>query len=117
MTLDPGGPWTAGPVALLGDAAHTFPPYLAQGAAFAMEDAVTLATSLARRPDDPPAALEDYHGQRIARVRRLASAAAQAGRIYHLGRATAWSRNLALTIAGPLLLHRYDWIYRWQPPA
>lgn len=117
MTLDPNGAWTGGPVALLGDAAHTVPPYLAQGAAFAMEDAVTLATSLARRPDDLSAALEDYRTARFHRTRRLSAAATQAGRIYHMGRATSWTRNLALTIAGPLLLHRYDWIYRWQPPG
>jgi salicylate hydroxylase len=117
MTLDPNGAWTSGRVALLGDAAHTFPPYLAQGAAFAMEDAVTLAAAIARQPDDATAALHDYRALRIDRTRRLSAGAAQAGRIYHMGRATAWTRNFALSLAGPLLLRRYDWIYRWQPPA
>ena len=34
--------WTSGRVTLLGDAAHPVLPYLAQGAALAIEDAVTL---------------------------------------------------------------------------
>ena len=39
--------WSTGPVTLLGDAAHPVLPYLAQGAALAIEDAVALAASLA----------------------------------------------------------------------
>ena len=39
--------WSAGPIALLGDAAHPVLPFLAQGAALAIEDAVTLAALLA----------------------------------------------------------------------
>ena len=46
--------WSAGPVTLLGDAAHPVLPYLAQGAALAIEDAVALAASLASAPGDPP---------------------------------------------------------------
>jgi 2-polyprenyl-6-methoxyphenol hydroxylase-like FAD-dependent oxidoreductase len=82
-----------------------------------MEDAVTIATALARRPDDPVAAFRDYRSLRLERTRRLSAAATQADRIYHLGSATAWTRNFALALAGPLLLRRYDWIYRWQPPG
>ncbi|HEX2447022.1 MAG TPA: FAD-dependent monooxygenase, partial [Methyloceanibacter sp.] len=39
--------WTAGPVTLLGDAAHPVLPYLAQGAGLAIEDAAALAACLA----------------------------------------------------------------------
>jgi 2-polyprenyl-6-methoxyphenol hydroxylase-like FAD-dependent oxidoreductase len=39
-------PWYRGRVAIAGDAAHTSPPHLAQGAAMAVEDAVTLAAAL-----------------------------------------------------------------------
>ncbi len=40
--------WSQGPVALLGDAAHPMLPYLAQGAAMAIEDAAVAAQCLAR---------------------------------------------------------------------
>jgi 2-polyprenyl-6-methoxyphenol hydroxylase-like FAD-dependent oxidoreductase len=39
-------PWFKGPVFLIGDAAHASPPYLAQGAAMAIEDAVVLGELL-----------------------------------------------------------------------
>src|SRR5579885_800853 len=45
--------WSRGPVALLGDAAHAMLPFLAQGAAMAIEDAVVAAQCLARQRDDP----------------------------------------------------------------
>jgi salicylate hydroxylase len=116
MTVDPRGAWHHGPVALLGDAAHAFPPYLAQGGAFAIEDAVMLAVALSRHADDPADGLREYRVLRYGRTRRLFRAANGAGGIYHMGRATAWTRDLTLMVAGPLLLHRYDWIYRWAPP-
>jgi 2-polyprenyl-6-methoxyphenol hydroxylase-like FAD-dependent oxidoreductase len=36
-------PWFRGRIAIGGDAAHTFPPHLTQGAAMAVEDAIILA--------------------------------------------------------------------------
>ena len=39
-------PWFTGRIAIAGDAAHTRPPHLAQGAAMAVKDAVTLAAAL-----------------------------------------------------------------------
>jgi 2-polyprenyl-6-methoxyphenol hydroxylase-like FAD-dependent oxidoreductase len=39
-------PWFRGRIAIAGDAAHTSPPHLSQGAAMAVEDAVTLAAAL-----------------------------------------------------------------------
>ncbi len=45
-------PWHRGRVVLGGDAAHTFPPHLTQGAAMAAEDGLVLADELARRDRD-----------------------------------------------------------------
>ena len=49
-------PWNRGRVVLIGDAAHTCPPTIAQGAAQALEDAAVLAELLAdpRRPRPGP---------------------------------------------------------------
>ena len=43
---EPLAAWTAGRVAILGDAAHPMTPFLGQGAAMAVEDAVVLARAL-----------------------------------------------------------------------
>lgn len=42
--------WTSGRVAILGDAAHPMTPFLGQGAAMAVEDAVVLARCLDTKP-------------------------------------------------------------------
>jgi 2-polyprenyl-6-methoxyphenol hydroxylase-like FAD-dependent oxidoreductase len=51
---DPLAHWGAGPVTLLGDAAHPLLPHTGQGAAQAMVDAVTLGTSLRGHPAIEP---------------------------------------------------------------
>ncbi len=43
--------WSVGRIAVLGDAAHAMPPYLAQGAGHAMMNALGLAAALERAPD------------------------------------------------------------------
>jgi 2-polyprenyl-6-methoxyphenol hydroxylase-like FAD-dependent oxidoreductase len=47
MERDPFTHWVEGRIALLGDACHPMPPYMAQGAAMALEDAAVLARCLA----------------------------------------------------------------------
>ena len=60
-------PWFRGRVVIGGDAAHTFPPHLTQGAAMAAEDAFVLAREVLA--DDVPveARLMRYSQQRYAR--------------------------------------------------
>jgi salicylate hydroxylase len=107
--------WTAGPVALLGDAAHAMLPFVAQGAAMAIEDAAVLSQCLAQEPSDVAAALLHYAARRRPRVARLRRAAQQAGRIYHLGGAFALARNATMrALGGERLLSRQDWIYDWR---
>ncbi|MEV4490739.1 FAD-dependent oxidoreductase [Micromonospora coxensis] len=69
-----------GRVALLGDAAHAMTPYLGQGAAQAIEDAVTLGAACAGGPAHLDAALARYDRQRRPRTQALARASARAGR-------------------------------------
>jgi salicylate hydroxylase len=108
--------WGKGPVTLLGDAAHPMLPYLAQGAAMAIEDAAVLASCLAQTPDDAPAALRAYEGKRQKRTARTQRAARRNGTIYHMGGAEAFLRGLALVaMRGSGVLRQYNWLYRWQP--
>jgi salicylate hydroxylase len=112
----PNRPWTKGPVALLGDAAHAMLPYLAQGAAMAVEDAAVLAQELASMPDDLGGALQRYEQRRHARAARAQRAARRHGSLYHLGAAGALLRRIALAaLGGERLITRYDWLYGWKP--
>ena len=110
--------WARGPVTLLGDAAHPMLPYLAQGAAMAIEDAAVAADCLARSPDDPPAAWRRYEAIRRRRTRKAQRLAARNGARYHLGGVQAMLRNAGMrTLGGVRLLHHYDWLYEWRPPG
>jgi salicylate hydroxylase len=110
--------WSQGPVALLGDAAHPMLPYLAQGAAMAIEDAAVIAQCLAQTPDDPTTAFRTYWAARNARAHKVQRLAARNGARYHLSGVRAMVRNLAMpALGGARLLHHYDWLYDWRPPA
>ena len=65
----------AGPIALLGDAAHAMVPFLAQGAAMAIEDAWVVAKCLAATSDNVAEALRRYDAQRAGRVAHVQRAA------------------------------------------
>jgi len=80
--LKPTRTWSAGRVALLGDAAHATTPALGQGGCMAIEDAVVLARGLAE-DDDVPAALRRYTSRRRGRTNRIVRAARRHGRLYH----------------------------------
>jgi salicylate hydroxylase len=104
--------WADGRMALLGDAAHPVLPYLAQGAALAIEDAVTLAASLKACGGDALVAFPRYQSLRMARTARVQAHAARFGRIYHLSGPAAFARNFLLGRRRPeSLLHSFDWLY------
>ncbi|MBS1184047.1 MAG: xlnD [Proteobacteria bacterium] len=110
-------PWTKGRVVLIGDAVHGMPPFVAQGAAMAVEDARVLAGVLAAGLDDD---IEDRLGAfadgRKARTDKVAAAARRNGVIYHLGGAPAKARNLGMRLLGAdRLANNMDWIYGWRP--
>jgi salicylate hydroxylase len=115
-TLPPLPTWTSGRIALLGDAAHPMLPYLAQGGALALEDALVLAACVSASGASPDA-LSTYASLRRDRARRVQAASLRQGRIYRLSPPFSALRDAVLRLApGALLMRRLDWLYRWRPP-
>jgi salicylate hydroxylase len=98
---DPLPRWSAGRITLLGDACHPMYPFMAQGAAQAIEDGATLAACLrAAAADDPAAALERYERLRMPRVTRLQDMSRANKTRYHMpdgpaqaARDAAWAKE------------------------
>ncbi|KAM3515973.1 hypothetical protein MY11210_000513 [Beauveria gryllotalpidicola] len=75
--------WIQGSVALLGDACHPMLPYVAQGAANAMEDAAVLATALTCT-SNIQLALKMYETIRKPRAEKIAASATATANTLHL---------------------------------
>ncbi len=105
--------WSAGRITLLGDAAHPVLPFLAQGAALSIEDAVALAGALAAWGGDPSLAFPRYEDLRWRRAGAVQRRSARMGRLYHLGGIARIARNAVLQRRRPArLLSAFDWLYR-----
>jgi salicylate hydroxylase len=106
-----------GRVALLGDAAHPMRPYLAQGAAMALEDAWTLGRLLmgARDTQDWPQVFAQYADLRWARNAQVQTLSRRNGTIFHASGPLRWARNRAMALLGERLLDN-TWLYG-GPPA
>jgi 6-hydroxynicotinate 3-monooxygenase len=70
LDIKPINKWSDRNLVLLGDACHAMTPYMASGAAMAIEDAVVLVRCLARS-DDCAAAFALYQETRMPRVSRV----------------------------------------------
>jgi 2-polyprenyl-6-methoxyphenol hydroxylase-like FAD-dependent oxidoreductase len=91
--------WSSGPITLLGDAAHPTTPNLGQGACMAIEDAATLAKTLAEI-NDIPAALRAYEKARIPRTRFIVKESRKFGRMGQWKNPLSCAlRNTALRLA------------------
>ncbi len=104
-----------GRIALLGDAAHPVLPFLAQGAALAIEDAFCLAQELELSPQDVPGALLRYQSKRLGRAIEVQSHARRNGKIYHASLPVAFPRNIVMRRLGPQgMARRYEWLYGFR---
>ena len=101
--------WAKGSVALLGDAAHPMLPYLAQGAAMAIEDAAVLAQQAALHNDWGPA-LQSYAQLRRPRCERVVATARRNGKIFHLAQPWATARDAVLALKGTEVVG-LPWLY------
>ena len=70
-------PWHRGRVVLIGDAAHTCPPTIAQGAAQAFEDAAVLADVLVRRDTLDADLWAEFTDRRFVRAEAVVDASMQ----------------------------------------
>lgn len=104
----------AGRIALIGDAAHPVLPFLAQGAALAIEDAAVLSESLSgSRPVG--AALALYEAARLKRAKRVQRAARLNGLVYHAGPLVSLVRDRVMAHLGPAgMTERYAWLYGYR---
>ncbi len=86
------GDWKAQRAVLIGDACHSVLPFLAQGAALAIEDAFALARCLAESVS-PSDSLERFVALRWRRTLNIQRRSANMGRIYHLSQPWSTLRN------------------------
>jgi salicylate hydroxylase len=109
--------WTDGRVALLGDACHPMLPFMAQGAAMAIEDSWILARALAAGVT-APAGLKIYEGARRQRTAKVQAASRANAGTFHarggarLGYGPMW---LAGKMAPALIQARLDPFYSYDP--
>ncbi|MFN9506902.1 MAG: FAD-dependent monooxygenase, partial [Rubrivivax sp.] len=103
--------WSTPHVTMLGDAVHSTLPYMAQGAAMAIEDAAVLARALEL---DLPLArrLQVYEQHRAPRTRRVVEESTEMGQLYQIDNADAMrqafhDRNIARS--------RNEWLYPYDP--
>lgn len=109
--------WSAGRVTLLGDACHAMLPFLAQGAAQAIEDGAALAECLVKFGQrDMPGALRAYESLRLPRTSRVQAASRDNRTRFHLpdgprqrGR-DAQIRNAATD----WFLRAMEWVYGYD---
>jgi salicylate hydroxylase len=109
--------WGRGAVTLLGDAAHPMLPFLAQGAAQAIEDADALGRAFLQLGASVETIFSHYEASRIARASRVVRASRRQGEYFHLSGVAALGRDLAIrALGGRGMLARNDWLYRTPGP-
>ncbi len=103
--------WSTARVTLLGDAVHATLPYMAQGAAMAIEDAAVLARALAL-PMPLHEQLRHYETHRAPRTARVVRESAEMGALYHIVHAPAMRQAF---IDRDIARSRNEWLYPYDP--
>jgi salicylate hydroxylase len=105
------GGWSTGRVTLLGDAAHPTLPYIASGAAMAIEDAAVLTRCLLAG-NSVAAALKTYQDARVDRTSRVVKESTESRGLYRIEseeemRAAFRNKDLSKS--------RSEWLYSYDP--
>lgn len=111
--------WSKGRATLLGDACHPMLPFLAQGAAMAIEDAAVLAHKLTTL-SDPTAALAAYERERKPRTSKVQAWSARNAHLFHLSEPMAAAAFNAAKLVDRVTpggaAARFDWLYGYNAP-
>jgi salicylate hydroxylase len=95
----------------LGDSAHPTLPYLAQGAAMAIEDGIVLTRALAMAPSISEA-LQLYQRNRIGRTSRIVEQSTANRALFHMRDTTEIRAHFAQRDEGA---ERNVWLYSYNP--
>jgi salicylate hydroxylase len=114
--------WGNGRISLLGDAVHPMVPFLAQGAAMAMEDGYVLGGLLGKYRDRPLEALRKYETERRPRANRVQqNSLERAATIHEADPVKRAERNrlyAEMSKANPeQTMHKAEWIYSYDVDA
>ncbi len=97
--------WNRGRVVIIGEAAHSCPPTIAQGAAQAAEDALVLSELLLERDAVDRSLWDEFHARRLPRATEVVEASVQLGQwqIDHVQDADVpgLMRRIAMLVSGP----------------
>jgi len=109
--------WSSERITMLGDAVHATLPYMAQGAAMAIEDAAVLARALDEPArDGQPLTLAErlrrYEAHRAPRTARVVRESTEMGELYHVTDAQAMREGFA---ARDIARSRNEWLYPYDP--
>lgn len=107
--------WTSRRVTLLGDAAHSMLPFLAQGAVMAIEDGFVLARALAQYGVEE--ALQHYEAARRDRTRRTVEGSAANMHRFHnraLADPVEGKRFIDREWTSQRIADRYEWLFRYD---
>jgi salicylate hydroxylase len=103
--------WSTRRATMLGDAVHATLPYLAQGAAMAIEDSAILTRALGVM-DHAPDALQLYERNRIERTSRIVSGSGANRTLFHMSDQAKLRQAFAGRDEGKA---RNEWLYSYNP--
>ena len=104
---------------MVGDAANSMLPYMAQGANKALEDSWELANCIKKFPSNIDEALNNYSKKRIKRINQLDQVSRLNEKVYHLEQRVLRKIFLAFLwfitkFAPNFFFKRLDWIYNYK---
>ncbi|TFZ05675.1 FAD-binding protein [Ramlibacter henchirensis] len=120
MVREPMSSWVRGRIALLGDACHPTLPFLAQGAAMAIEDGYVLARCLAQPDADIHSRLALYESLRIERTTRVVRGSNENARRFHnpeLAHAEGAQAYVDREWSESRVADRYEWLFQYDVDA
>lgn len=101
------------PIFVIGDAAHTIKPHLAQGASMAIEDAYFLAISISN--NSAPKIIHDFMEKRNARIKKVIRKSSTNRLIFHAKQPVSYFRDIYLRNTKPIShLNSLKWLYKYE---